>query len=81
MMIDPDSYVDNIKDLSYPELVRERNRLLQKLHDFEDDKVTKDERKRNPSPEVVYQCNNLYLIEATKLLNDKFNENLWNETN
>jgi len=79
MMIGPGSYANSIKDLSYEKLVNERNRILQVLQKFENDDLTDAERTRCPSPEVVYQCNNLYLIEVTKLLNDIFNENLWNE--
>jgi len=79
MMISPGSYAHSIRDLPYEELVIERNRIIQDLHRFESDDLTDAERTRHPSPEAVYQCNNLYLIEVTKLLNDIFNENLWNE--
>jgi len=79
MMISPRSYANNIRNLPYEELVNERNRISQVLNKFENDELTDAERARNPSPEVVYQCNNLYLIEVTKLLNDRFNESLWNE--
>ena len=79
MMISPDLYVDSIKNLSYEELVNKRNHLILSLHRFEQDVITEEEKFVHPSPEVVYQCENLYLIEVTKLLNDAFNQRLWDE--
>ena len=77
MMMSPDAYAENIKDLTYGELVNERNRLIRSLQKFENNDITDKEKLIDPSPEVVYQCNNWYLIEVTKLLNDTYNLSLW----
>jgi hypothetical protein len=74
-MINPKAYAESIKDLSLDELVAERNRLVAQLQGFERGTPPAG----NESPDAVYQCNNLYLIEATGLLNKKFIQMNWSE--
>lgn len=74
-MISPESYMETIKNLTLEQLVKERNKLIRELHRFE--KRSDDENLEifiHPSPEVVYQCNNEYLIKVTELINIKFRE-------
>jgi len=73
MMISPESYADTVKDRSYEELVRIRDRLIREIRRFEKKRTTEDWNIVCPSPDVVYQMNNDYLIEITRLLNEKFN--------
>ena len=74
MMVNPQSYANKLKDLSYEELITRRNQLIDDLHKFETGNITDRERMKRPSPEVVYQHKNLYLIKVTKLLSEKFNK-------
>ena len=75
-MINAKSYAENIKNLSLEELVKERNRLVAELQGFE---VGKPPSGYSEPPDAVYQCNNLYLAEATILVNKKFIELNWPE--
>ena len=75
MMISPESYMETIKDLNFEQLVKERNKLIRELHRFEKKNDDVDmEVVIHPSPDVVYQCNNQYLIKATELINIRFRE-------
>jgi hypothetical protein len=77
-MINPKAYADTIKDNSLEQLVTERNRLVADLQAFEAGK-NPPKGPNNEPPDHVYQCNNLYLIEATGLLNKRFIELNWPE--
>lgn len=69
MMISSQRYADEIKDLSFAKLIKERNRLLEFIQRFECGDVSEDEEIIDPQPVVVYQCYNEYLIEVSKRLN------------
>jgi len=68
-MINAKAYADNIKNKSLEELITERNRLITELQGFE---AGKPPGGYSEPPDAVYQCNNLYLVEATILLNKQF---------
>lgn len=74
MMISPDFYRSEIIDYELDELVKERNKLIKEINRFEKNKITEEERMISPSPLTVYQCNNEYLIEVTKLINERILE-------
>lgn len=74
MMINPKTYIEEQENKSYEELLKERDMLLKEIQDFEQDKISDDDILRNPSPEVVYQCNLKYLGELLKLIAKKYNE-------
>lgn len=78
-MISPKQYSDNIKDLPYSKLIDERNILVEKLHKFEDKYVIGVIADNNSYDNVTYQMTNHYLVEVTKLLNEKFNQIVWSE--
>ena len=73
-MINPKTYIEEQENKSYEELLKERDMLLKEIQDFEQDKISDDDILRNPSPEVVYQCNLKYLGELLKLIAKKYNE-------
>lgn len=77
MMISPQNYVDDMKEKCYEDLIKEKDKLIKEIHRFENNKIADNEFCINPSPEVVYQCNLLYLRELCKLIYDKFNKKLW----
>lgn len=79
MMISPDSYIDEFKNKKYKELVVERNKLLKEISDFENNNIPEESYNINPSPDVIYQCNLLYLSKLCELIANKYNKEYeWN---
>ena len=79
MMISPESYIDELKNKNYKELIKEKNKLLKEISDFENNKIADEEYNIDPSPDVIYQCNLLYLSKLCELIADKFNKKYeWN---
>ena len=74
MMISPEAYIDELKNKTYKELIKEKNKLLKEISDFENNKIADEEYNINPSPDVIYQCNLLYLSKLCELIADKFNK-------
>ena len=80
MMISPESYVDELKDKSYKELLKNREELLECIYTFENGKIDKKEFMIKPSPDVKYQMHLEYLGELSKLIADKYREEyVWNK--
>ena len=79
MMISPEAYIDELKNKTYKELIKEKNKLLKEISDFENNKIADEEYNINPSPDVIYQCNLLYLSRLCELIAYKFNKEYeWN---
>lgn len=79
MMISPDSYIDEFKNKKYKELVVEKNKLLKEISDFENNNIPEESYNINPSPDVIYQCNLLYLSKLCELIANKYNKEYeWN---
>ena len=74
MMISPEAYVDNIKDKSYKNLLKERDKLIQNLKIFEKHYKNIDEPTTYPSFEIIYLYNLDYLIEIWKLVKEKYQD-------
>lgn len=75
MMVSLSTYRESIKNKTYKELIQEREKLLKEIKSFESNtNVTNDLECMDPSPEVFYQCNLMYLSELCNLLADKYNE-------
>lgn len=74
MMISSFSYIEEQKNKSYKELLIEKNNLLKEISDFENNKISEEEYNINPSPDVIYQCNLLYLSKLCELIAQKFNQ-------
>ncbi len=55
MMISPDSYLEEQKNKSYDDLLKEKKKLQKEILDFENNKIAKDNYNIDPSPDVVYQ--------------------------
>lgn len=75
-MLSPESYIEELQNKTYKELLEVRDGLLDEIRDFEEnfEEIMEEEPYISPSPDVVYQWN----LEASgilfKLLSDKFNE-------
>ncbi len=76
MMISPEGYIEELKGKTYKELLKERDDLLKEIQKFENDDIPDEEYNIDPSPEVVYQCNLLYLGELFKLISEKYNKEI-----
>ncbi len=81
-MISPDYFAERWKDLSYPKLIRERNRLIRFLKDFEKKEMAGDrsdpEWNYCPSPDVQYQMYLEYLAKLCGIMEEKYNrEYVW----
>lgn len=78
MMISPEAFARRWNDLSYPELIRERDRLIRFLQDFEKKEIAGDrsdpEWQCSPSPAVRYQVYFDYLAAICSIMHRKYNE-------
>lgn len=74
MMISPSCFIETKKNMSYAELVEEKDKLIAEINRFERGEIYPKERAIAPSPEVVYQCNLSYLAELCKLIVDKYHD-------
>ena len=75
MMLSPESFVENLKDLPFDKLKKERDKLYREIRSFE--KQDNEETGTlciDPSPEVVYQMNLKYLGKLCELMSFSFNE-------
>ena len=82
MMISPETYINTQKRKTYKELLKERNKLINDIKNFESGNIENSNLIIEPAPEVIYQCNLMYLGELCKLILEKYNKkNLINEKN
>ena len=78
MMISPEVFIDEYRDKRYKELLPVRDALLDEIRSFENHTYDPVLDMMNPSPEVVYQCNLVYLGKLCELLSEKYNqEYIW----
>lgn len=75
MMLNPNDYRKEFEDASLKKVLQERDRIIDFMHDFENNKLPKKYYERDPSPEVVYTTNIDYLKEICDLIKVKRNEN------
>lgn len=87
MMLSPESFIMQYEDLSYKELIKIRNNLINDIRRFERNMSKEHDEKEpdviiitDPSPEVVYQVNLKYLGKLCELISEKYNqEYIWRE--
>ncbi len=70
-MIDPKTFRNQYKDAILEKIIKERDKLIREIRRYEKGKIPKEDYMMDPSPEVVYYCNNLYLAELCHLTNEK----------
>ena len=77
MMIAPESYGKELTGMTYFELMRERERLLCFMHQFEAEETAGDRSNSawrvRPSPEVRYQVYLDYLAVLCRTMHEKYN--------
>ncbi len=78
MMISPDWFRESLKDLSYLELIRERDRLIRFMRKYEKNEKAGDRSdpawRICPAPDVRYQMYFDYLAQLCGLMREKYNE-------
>ena len=78
MMISPITYVEELKDAEYKTLIKERNKLIRLIVEFEG-KEKDGDRSGNewnicPNPDVQYQLHLGYLSELCNMMKGKYCE-------
>ena len=81
MMISPESYISELKNISYAELLVIRDELITEIRSFEEKREEVHEASlKNPSQAAVYQCNLEYLTKLCELISKRYkNEHVINE--
>lgn len=74
MMVSPMGYLEGVKELSYEELIKEKNQLIRQINRFEKGKIKQEEHMICPSPDVIYQMNLEYLAELCKYMKERYNK-------
>lgn len=79
-MIAPESYIENVKGLPYKGLIQERGKLIKAIADYEQDlsRASEDPSELlgiDPSPDVVYRMQLLYLAKLLEYMESRFSEN------
>ena len=86
MMISPEGFRKELENKTIEELIVKRTKLFNELVEYENRHIMNNEEYSEeeivkPSPETVYNMNNLYLKEVTDLLLEKNKNNLLNNLN
>ena len=71
MMISPEMFREMHEKDSLEECYKVRREIMGEIIDYESSEELVSEYVMNPSPEVIYSINNLYLIEICKLIEEK----------
>lgn len=68
MMIDPKSYRTQFENVGLDELLSERDRIIEFMHNYENHNLPDEKYSIDPNPEVVYFSNIDYLREICDLI-------------
>lgn len=78
MMISPKGYIEQLKDADYPELIRQRDELIDRIREYERKEIAGDRSGSEwciePSPDVHYQMDLEYLGKLCAFMQEKYNE-------
>ena len=80
MLFDPKTYSQIIRGDRLTELIKERNRLIEEIREYED--AMDDDNifmTGNPDPETIYLHNHLYLAEVCKLIGERLSHSNLND--
>ena len=70
MMISPKDFRAKFENATLDEIIKGRDNLIREIRRYEKGNMSLDELSRDPSPEVVYMMNNLYLAEICHLIHE-----------
>lgn len=78
MMIDPQTFVEKCKGYTYPELIKEKDKLVRDIRKLERQLFNNQDKEqieiRYPSPDVEYQVYLDYLSALTAYMSKRYNE-------
>ena len=76
MKIPPESYIEQMKEKPYSELIRQRDMMVQFMHDFEKKEMAGDRSGSEwddcPKPDTRYQVSFYYLAKLCRIMPDKY---------
>ena len=75
MMVDPSSVKKAYENAKLEKIIKERDKLIREIRRYENGKIPKKDYMVDPSPEVAYRMNNMYLAELCYLIVEKDKEN------
>ena len=70
-MISPKTFRGAFENATLEEIIKERDKLIREIRRYEKGKIPEEDYMIDPSPEVVYMMNNLYLAELCNLIYEK----------
>lgn len=74
MMSNPKTFRESFENATISEIIKERDKLIRQIHRYEKGKIPEIDYCADPSPEVIYRMNNLYLAELSYLIIEKDKE-------
>ena len=81
-MIASKLYEEMISNMTYDELIKERDSLISSIRKFEKyNNMSEDKLLRKPPSDVVYQCELLYLAKVCELISERYNKNICSNDN
>lgn len=84
MMISPEAYIEHFEDAEYLDLIKERDRLMQFITQYEEEDIAGDRSGKgwgiHPQPDVRYQVYLEYLSRLCVLMSEKYNKDfVWGD--
>lgn len=70
-MLNPKNYRKEFENASLKKILQERDRIVEFMQDFENNKIPKKYYERDTSPELIYFTNLDYLKEICDLIKSK----------
>ena len=74
MILNPTDYRKEFEAASLKKILKERDRIINFMHDYENNKIPKKYYERDPSPKEIYFSHIEFLKEICDLINIKMNE-------
>ena len=74
MILNPKDYIKELEGSDLKKILQERDKIIDFMHDFEQDKIPEKYYERDPSPETIYLTNIEYLKEICDLIKIKMDE-------
>lgn len=74
MILNPQDYRKELENASLKKILQERDRIIEFMHDYENNNLPKKYYERDPSPDVIYLTNIDYLKEICDLIKIKREE-------
>ncbi len=74
MILNPKDYIKELEGSELKRILQERDKIIDFMHEFEQDKIPEKYYERDPSPETIYLTNIEYLKEICDLIKTKMDE-------